>query len=322
MNWRYQSWVSWMRNEFIDLLSEAASRDPKILLVTADLGYGVVEKFKERVPGQFFNLGITEQSAVSICSGLAASGYRPVLYSIANFPTFRAMEQIRNDMSYMNLPVTIVALGEGFSYGSAGYSHHLVEDIGALRSLGTVSIFSPTDTSEIAASLEKILKSHSPSVIRLGKKPVRDLKVCEPARTLDGFTCHLEGDHDLIIFHGGLLDVISDAKEVLRERGFSPAVYSCFNFERDSIDVFLQGHPQSSILIVEEHVLAGGLGSIFLESANEIGWMGKIKRLGISRIDVQSVGSQEYLRKIYGLDSENIATSFVNLVGQNVKQFP
>ena len=117
-----------MRNEFIDLLSDAASKDPRILLVTADLGFGVVEKFRERVPNQFLNLGITEQSAVSICCGLAAVGYRPFLYSIANFPTFRAMEQIRNDMSYMNLPVTIVALGEGFSYGSAGYSHHLVED--------------------------------------------------------------------------------------------------------------------------------------------------------------------------------------------------
>ena len=311
-----------MRNEFIDLLSEAASGDPRILLVTADLGYGVVEKFKERVPSQFLNLGITEQSAVSICSGLAASGYRPFLYSIANFPTFRAMEQIRNDMSYMNLPVTIVALGEGFSYGTAGYSHHLVEDIGALRSLGTVSIFSPTYTHEVSASLEKILTSHSPSVIRLGKKPARDLKVRESAKILDGFTCHVEGDHDLIVFHGGLLDVVSDAKEVLKERGFSPGVYSCFDFERDLIDVFLQSHPQFSILIVEEHVLAGGLGSIFLESANEIGWTGKIKRLGISRIDVQSVGSQEYLRNIYGIDSQNIVSSFVNLLGQDVKQFP
>ena len=310
-----------MRNEFIDLLSEAASRDPRILLVTADLGYGVVEKFRERVPSQFFNLGITEQSAVSICSGLAASGYRPFLYSIANFPTFRAMEQIRNDMSYMNLPVTIVALGEGLSYGSAGYSHHLVEDIGALRSLGTVSIFSPTHTNEISASLEKILTSHSPSVIRLGKKPARDLKVRESAKTFDGFTRHSEGGHDLIVFHGGLLDVISDAKEVLMERGFSPSVYSCFHFERDSIDVFLQSHPQFSILVVEEHVLAGGLGSIFLESANEVGWMGKIKRLGISQIDAQSVGSQEYLRKIYGIDSQNIVSSFVNLLGQDVKKF-
>ena len=311
-----------MRNEFIDLLSDAASKDPRILLVTADLGFGVVEKFRERVPNQFLNLGITEQSAVSICCGLAAVGYRPFLYSIANFPTFRAMEQIRNDMSYMNLPVTIVALGEGFSYGSAGYSHHLVEDIGALRSLGTVSIFSPTHTNEISASVEKILKSHSPSVIRLGKKPAKELKGHGSARTLNGFTCHFEGDNELIVFHGGLLDVVSEAREALEEHKFIPSVYSCFNFERGLIDLFLQSHPQSCILIVEEHVLAGGLGSIFLESANEISWSGKIKRLGISRIDVQSVGCQEYLRKIYGLDSQNLVSSFINLLGRDVKHFP
>jgi transketolase len=229
------------------------------------------------------------------------------------------MEQIRNDMSYMNLPVTIVALGEGFSYGSAGYSHHLVEDIGALRSLGGVSIFSPTCSSEIYASVEKILTSYSPAVIRLGKKPGTESQSLHSPGVFSGFTRHFEGDLDLIVFHGGLLDVVCEAREVLREFGLGPSVYSCFSFERDSIDLFLQSNPHSSILIVEEHVLAGGLGSIFLESANETGWAGKIKRLGISRIDVQSIGSQEYLRKIYGIDSESIATSFISLLRPDVR---
>jgi transketolase len=307
-----------MRNSFIDLLTESAIKDPRILLITADLGFGVVERFRERVPNQFYNLGITEQSAVSISCGLAATGFRPFLYSIANFPTFRAMEQIRNDMNYMNLPVTVVALGEGFSYGSAGYSHHLVEDIGSLRSFGALSIFSPTQSREIAQSLEKILDLPSPAVIRLGKKPSIEPPQTDIGVNFIGFTRQLNGDQNLLVFHGGCLDDVHKARNILAGQGINPTIYSCFNFNRELIDVFLRSHPESSILIVEEHVLAGGLGTIFLESANELGWRGKIRRLGISKIDVYAVGSQEYLRKLYGLDPQGIADSFIKMLENNV----
>jgi transketolase len=227
------------------------------------------------------------------------------------------MEQIRNDMNYMNLPVAIVALGEGFSYGSAGYSHHLVEDIGALRSLASVSIFSPTHSKEISVSLKKILASRSPSVIRLGKKPVMGALEINVEGNFCGFTRQRLGDKNLMVFHGGLLDVVHTAGKILTDQKISPSIYSCFNFDRDSIDIFLQSHPESSILIVEEHVLAGGLGTIFLESANELGWQGKIKRLGVSQIDVQAVGSQEFLRQVYGLDPQTISDSFIQLLGNN-----
>jgi transketolase len=114
-----------VRNTFVDELLRQAKTDESILLLSGDLGYGVVDKFQRELPEQFINFGVNEQSMMGAAAGLAASGYKPFVYSIGNFPTFRCLEQVRNDVAYMNLNVTIVALGAGFAYGTAGYSHHL-----------------------------------------------------------------------------------------------------------------------------------------------------------------------------------------------------
>ena len=108
-----------MRSEFANILLDKATHSPEIILVVGDLGYGVFDRYQKMLPNQYLNSGITEQSSVSYVAGLARMGLRPFFYSIGNFPTFRAIEQIRNDVCYMNLPVTIVAVGAGFSYGTA-----------------------------------------------------------------------------------------------------------------------------------------------------------------------------------------------------------
>ncbi len=137
-----------MRNSFIDVLLQKAKQDERIILLTGDLGYGVVDQFARELPRQFINFGINEQTMMSAAGGLASKGFKPFVYSIGNFPTFRCLEQIRNDVCYMNLDVTIVALGAGFAYGTAGYSHHLIEDISAISPLPHIQIFSPADTFE------------------------------------------------------------------------------------------------------------------------------------------------------------------------------
>ena len=115
-----------MRDAFVDELCFMAQNDPSIVLVVGDLGYSVLDKFVKNFPRRFFNAGVAEQSMMSLSAGLASEGHRVFVYSIANFPTFRCAEQIRNDVDYHNLPVTIVAVGGGVSYGNLGYSHHAV----------------------------------------------------------------------------------------------------------------------------------------------------------------------------------------------------
>jgi len=303
-----------MRNEFIETLLIEAKADSRILFLTSDLGYGVVERFQEELPNQFFNLGIAEQSAISIAAGLASKGFLPFVYSIANFPTFRAMEQIRNDLNYMNLPVTIVALGEGFSYGTAGYSHHLIEDISSIRAFGGISIYSPTSEYEVEESVRRIMQRAKPALIRLGKAPKGDLG-SELSSSVMGRTKLENGSDGLIVFHGGILDEILQTRIILGDLGIYPTIHSCFDFQVENINEILSLYSNIPIMIVEEHVLAGGLGTMFLEAANEVSHVGSIKRLGISKINKNIVGSQSFLRQYHGLDATSIANSYVELLG-------
>ncbi len=152
-----------MRDTFIHALIDIAEKDSRVVLLTGDLGFGVVEKFAEKYPDRFWNCGVAEQSMMSIAAGLAKSGLRPFVYSIANFPTFRCLEQIRNDVCYHNLPVTIVSVGGGLGYGTLGYTHHGIEDISVMRPLPNISIYSPADPSETKDVLSQIVLQDDPA---------------------------------------------------------------------------------------------------------------------------------------------------------------
>ena len=124
-----------MRNAFIEELVQLARVNKNIALVVGDLGYKVVEPFAEEFPDRFINAGVAEQNMTGLAAGMASEGFHVFTYSIANFPTFRCAEQIRNDIDYHNLPVTVVTVGGGLSYGNLGYSHHAVQDFGLMRYL-------------------------------------------------------------------------------------------------------------------------------------------------------------------------------------------
>ena len=136
-----------MRRTFINHLTELAKKIKYFLLV-GDVGYNVVEKFKNHFPDRFLNVGVAEQNMTSIAAGLASEGYHVFTYSIANFPTFRCAEQIRNDVDYHNLPVTVVSVGGGVGYGNLGYSHHAIQDYGLIRMMPNFKIASPGDSNE------------------------------------------------------------------------------------------------------------------------------------------------------------------------------
>ena len=147
-----------MRNKFIEVLVNEAKKNDKIVLIIGDLGYNVVEPFQEKYPDRFFNAGICEQNMASMAAGLSSEGFHVFIYSIANFPTFRCAEQIRNDICYHKLNVTIVSVGGGLSYGNLGYSHHAIQDLGLMRLFPELVIASPGDPIETELCLKYILK--------------------------------------------------------------------------------------------------------------------------------------------------------------------
>lgn len=299
-----------MRNAFATHLLNLAREDQSILLITGDLGFGVLDDFQKELPRQFINAGVAEQTMMSMAAGLAASGFRPFVYSIANFPTFRCLEQIRNDVCYMDNPVTIVAVGAGLVYGVHGYSHHAVEDLAIMRSLPNLTIYSPCDAVETVFSIKKIIENNRPAYLRLGKggEPIinkkshldiQDVNIIEP-----------DGEDGLICWTGGIGFKVLQAAELLKQRGLRPKLVSVPVLNSQAIEELILQNSNQLILTVEEHSLSGGFGSLLLEVAASSKFSGRIVRLGIPQSINIEIGSHEYLLVKSGLSPTAISEQF------------
>jgi len=302
-----------VRKSFLDSLLVAGKKDERIVLIVGDLGYGVVDDFREQLPGQFLNFGINEQSMMSAAAGLAREGFRPFVYSIGNFPTARCLEQIRNDVCYMNLPVTIVAVGAGFAYGSAGYSHHLIEDFSMLRGLPNLRIFSPTDKVDAHENLSTILQISGPSYIRIGKGGEPVLQTLSPKQE-SGYRIYREGPEGLILFTSTIGNEVLAAGDALRDFGINPTIASISHINQSQIKELLTLAKSERVMSVEEHVCSGGFGSLLLEALNSMPNLYNIKLVGINQLLENLTGDQEFLRMKYGIDSRSIALKFKEFI--------
>ncbi|HLB12498.1 MAG TPA: transketolase C-terminal domain-containing protein, partial [Dehalococcoidia bacterium] len=215
-----------MRTAFIRTLIDLAGADRRIFLLVGDLGYTVVEPFAEQFPDRFINVGVAEQNLMSVATGLALCGKVVFTYSIANFPTLRCLEQIRNDACYHRANVKIVAVGGGLSYGPLGMTHHATEDLAVVRALPGMMVVAPGDPMEAALATRAVAERGGPCYLRLGKageplvhQGVPDFQIGEALRVRDG--------SDLtMIATGGMLHSTVEAAAKLGQRGISARVLS------------------------------------------------------------------------------------------------
>jgi transketolase len=299
-----------MRTAFINELILQARKNPKIFLVVGDLGFSVVEPFAEEFPDRYLNAGVAEQNMTTVAAGLASEGYHVFTYSIANFPTLRCFEQIRNDICYHNLSVTVVAVGGGVAYGNLGYSHHAVQDIATLRTLPNMTVFSPADPGETTECLRLALQNGRPSYLRLGK--AGESKLHEKSGVHNGPLQILQGSTPVaFVATGSVLKSALDAAEILAKRGIETSVYSCPILSTEMSDGFKMLWRHKKIISIEEHGFAGGFGSFLKEicPANV-----EIQICAIPESNASLVGSQEFLRKQAGLDAESLTQVALNLI--------
>jgi transketolase len=242
-----------MRTETIDALTDFARANPDVMLLTADLGYSVLERFAEALPAQYVNVGVCEQAMVGIAAGLALSGRRVVLYSIANFPTLRCLEQLRNDVCYHDLPVTVIAVGGGLAYGAQGYTHHGVEDLGIMAMLPNMAVASPADPLEAVALLPQLLDRRRPAYLRLGRSGEPVLHAPGTAVTLEQAIMLRRGGDIALLVTGPILGRALAAAEVLASRGVSASVLSFPGFRPlDEAAVLAAARAHRALLTIEE----------------------------------------------------------------------
>jgi len=297
-----------MRNAFIKTLIESARKDDSICLVVGDLGYGVVEPFKEEFPNRFINAGIAEQNMTGMAAGMALEGKKVVTYSIGNFPTMRCLEQIRNDCAYHNANVKIVCIGGGFVYGPLGMTHHATEDLAITRALPNVTVFAPGDLVEAEEVTKAMLEHEGTCYLRLGRggekrihEKIENFEVGKAVRICDGT--------DIAIFStGAILDAAQDAAKLLKDKGLSVAQCSFPTLKPLDKETILEYANKCKIIAtVEEHNIIGGLGSAVAEVMAENPSNAKLIRFGLNETYTSIVGKQDYLREQYGISAEKIA---------------
>lgn len=292
-----------MRTAFIEELILLARINPKIFLVVGDLGYSVVEPFAREFPERFLNAGVAEQNMTGLAAGMASEGYHVFTYSIGNFPTFRCAEQIRNDIAYLNLPVTIVAVGGGVAYGNLGYSHHTIQDYALMRSFPNMLIAAPGDPMEVRACLRYLVTHPQPSYLRLGKagEPVFHKKV--PRLSPGKWACISLGGKPkrvLLSTGGGLGPALSLSKKK-PYAGFSVFSLPLWGMHHKKSQES-QAKKCVQVVTFEDHLRDGGFGSWFMESLgcrNEQKIFVEIRSLD-PKIS-QMVASQHSLMKLGGL---------------------
>jgi transketolase len=297
-----------MRNAFAKKITELAGQDPRVVLLSGDIGNRLFDNLKAKCPERFFNCGVAEANMIGVAAGMAMSGLRPFCYTIAPFITYRCMEQIRVDVCYHHLPVVIVGTGAGLSYAGLGATHHSCEDMGMLRLLPGLAVVAPADDREVRGALAAALSYPGPVYIRIGKKGEPSVHAAEPEFVIGKAIAMREGKDVCLLGAGTMMPVVLAAAEKLGQQGVSAYVASFHTIK--PLDVKLLGEVFAKfklVATVEEHSVLGGLGGSIAEWKAEAGAAGKLLRFGCADEFVHETCEQEEAREHFGLTADAIA---------------
>ena len=305
-----------MRAVFNKTLLEIAKKDPRIHLVLADIGFGEIEPFRDTFPERYYNVGVAEQNMTGVACGIAMEGNIAITYSIANFPTLRCLEQIRNDVCYHNANVKIVIIGGGVSYGALGMSHHSTEDIAIMRALPNMVVEVPCDNYEAVAATHAMIEYDGPFYYRCGYKGEKDIHAGPIDFKIGKANIVSEGKDITLMFAGPIGSEVVEAAEMLKAEGINCRVVSMHTIKPIDKEMILDSAKNTGgIVTVEEHNLMGGLGSAVAEVLCDEGVTpAKFKRLAFPDVNVAKIGGQKWIRDQYGLQARGIADSVRQLL--------
>lgn len=304
-----------MRNAFADEVTRLVKADPRVMLLSGDIGNRLFDKLRAQSPSQFLNCGVAEQNMMGVAAGMGLSGLLPIVYTIAPFTTSRCLEQIKVDVAYHRAPVIIVGTGSGLSYASLGPTHHSLEDFAILRAIPNLQILAPWDTISLRVCLRMALQSNKPTYIRIGKKGEADLSEVQSVPAIGSGSTLFEGSQLCIIAVGTVAHEAQSAGKRLNQLGFKvnvtithtvkPSPSLLFDNLLNRFDRFVT---------VEEHARIGGFGEAFLSYLAMRGMNKKVICLGTGDRFMAVVGSQSYARSHFGIDSDSIVQAASTLL--------
>ena len=301
-------------DEFAATLEQLGRTDPNLLVLTSDSrGSGKLAPFGQALPRQLVEVGIAEQNLVGITAGLAACGKKPFGVSPSCFLTARALEQIKNDVCYSDVPAVLVGLSAGVSYGALGTTHHSLHDLAVLRAIHNLAIIVPADNLETREAVRFAAAAARPVFLRLGKAPLFDLHA-PGTRFAAGQAITLrDGGEVALIATGETVIHALLAAARLAERGLAARVLSLHTIKPlDTEAVLKAGRECRAVITVEEHLVHGGLGEACAAVLLQAGVSKPFRIVGIP--DEETVtGSQADIFRHYGVSMEGLSELAVSL---------
>ena len=299
-----------------DVLIANAQKDKDIIVLCSDSrGSASLSEYAKVLPEQFVETGIAEQNIVSIAAGLAACGKKCYVASPACFLSTRSMEQAKVDVAYSNTNVKLIGISGGISYGALGMTHHSSNDIAALGSVPNMRVYFPSDRHQTKALFEHLLLDKKPAYIRVGRNPVEDIYTEDNTPfVMDKATLVHKGSDITIIASGEMVYPSQQAAIELEALGISCRVLDMYCIKPlDTEAVLAAAKETKAIVVIEEHVAIGGLGSMVSQLLSAV-HPAKVISMCLPDEPVIAGKSPEVFA-YYGLTSENLVKTCQELLG-------
>jgi transketolase len=284
---------------------EIAEKDENAVMLIGDISHYLLENYEKSFPSRFYNLGICEQSLIGLAAGLSLNGMRPIVHTIAPFCVERTLEQIKIDLCYQNVDVTIVSVGSSFDYSHLGCTHHCYEDIAILRSLPNIQVFVPGSSEEFDSLLKQTWNNGKPKYFKLSSKEhnVRfEVKPNEHNIVQKG-----SGDK-VVIVSGHLLDEVMRASSKDDTIIYVSTLSQPSDTSAEELSQLIDG---KSVITIEENGVIGGLGDLIFDVASRYNVAAKIKKIGIPNKFLTNYGKPEEHREHLGLTDDKIRKSIM-----------
>lgn len=303
-----------MRTAFSNYIEKLAKVNDDLIFITGDLGFDAFENLKETMGKRFINAGIAEQSMVSMAAGMASQGHRVIVYSIAPFIIYRALEQIRNDICFHDMPVFLVGNGGGYGYGIMGSSHHALSDIATISSLPNITCYIPAFKEDVMLAIDQIMDNKKPAYLRLGLgKSYKEHRIELPSF----YRVHANPVSQLTIAVLGPLVWNLLEAEGFREISSYVDIYTVnkIPFVDFSDEFELSLRKTGRLLVLEEHVQEGGLASSLSVKLLQKGIQVKgFKSSSAVNYPNNLYGDQAYHQQQSGLDGKSIINDIIKLL--------
>lgn len=305
-----------MRQAFIDTLHTLAKNDKKIILMNGDLGFSVLEDFIAAYPDRSYNMGVAEANMIGAAAGYSFEGFTVFVYSIVPFVTMRVFEQVRNDIGMQKANVKIVGVGSGFTYGQLGPTHHAVEDITLMRSIPNMTVVCPGDPTETREATKALVKMKGPAYLRIGKKGEPIVHNTRISFSLQRSIPVRDGSDCVLLATGNMLYAAVETAHSLKKHGVEAAVVSVPVVKPlDQKGIASICRKTRAVFTLEEHTVIGGLGSAVAELLLEQHVPVKhFYRFGVPDAFTYFAGSQEFIRRQYGLTPTQISRKILQIL--------